>query len=873
VNCVRHDALRKALGARALFIMGDPGMGKTSVLLAAGKLHDGPVLRVACQRIAQEAQLEPILALLRLARRVRGDGRLHNNVAERERILELRVALEVLTQNEQPLVQIDDFQWGDDSTREAVPYLIERLADYPICWHVAARTGYQSVNSAVHRLKVSGLAEDLTLQPLGESDILKIVDQCEPSLDRRARNAVVARAAGNPLYAQLLTRSSAAGAFDIASLARDHVSDLPQGVLTIAAALAIIDKPLDLYAICEITHQSLTGVQEACALLSARGLAQWHDAGIMIRHHVLAEAIVRECDSVDLEKIHASAADFVEEGERRAQHLIAAKRYNEARQLLAQLGWRNLENEEWASAARCFANAIAIESHGSQPLLMQPQSLLAALRLLRRIITDKSAPYDEVDGWMTLGDEVQARLELARIRGFLLSSSNLDSGHRARLTSLADADVKPAIAAELLYEVIRASHRQLDDDGAKVALRRLQSLTPAITSTLDRCKSEARIALYAAVYDDWDAGISAYGESIQQAATLKAQDIVLRVVQDSLSVFSQMRRSEEGLRWGKFARELKRGSPLRRALLDRSYCMLLSVAGRYQEAMSIITDASKTLLSLPSKSEHEATFAQQILLATELGLIKRARGLISECEAMGASGGMAKLIIGYFYEQHGDQEKARAALDADFESPLRALPFNVAAACLALARIALRTSDERLMERTLRRLRRFAGKGIVQDAWVKWGEGYGLLLCGRSQEALTLFEQARQAPLAVMGRLRIQYEIARITRRSGDFIEVIDGFRALGADFMAERAIAAARQMNLILGGRYLPTRKATSFTDHQRAIALMVSEGKTNAEIAGALSISKRTAEHHVDQIRNKLGVRSRVEIAMAVASGEAFR
>lgn len=71
-----------------------------------------------------------------------------------------------------------------------------------------------------------------------------------------------------------------------------------------------------------------------------------------------------------------------------------------------------------------------------------------------------------------------------------------------------------------------------------------------------------------------------------------------------------------------------------------------------------------------------------------------------------------------------------------------------------------------------------------------------------------------------------------------------------------------------------MPTRKAKpSFTDHQRAIALMVSEGKTNAEIAATLSISKRTAEHHVDQIRNKLGVRSRVEIAMAVASGEAFR
>jgi len=870
---VRDDVLRKALGARALFVLGDPGMGKTSVLLAAAKLYDGPVLRVACQRIAQQTQLEPILALLRFARRAGGDGRLHNNAAERERILELRLALEILTQNAQPLVQIDDFQWADESTRDAVPYLIERLADYPVCWHVAARTGYESVNSVAHRLDVNGLAERVILQPLPDSDIRKLVDEWEPSLDHHARNTVVARAAGNPLYAQLLTRSSAAGAFDIASLARDHVSDLPPDALTVAAALAVIDKPLDFYAICEITHLSPAVVREACGLLSARGLAQSQDTGMMIRHHVLAEAIVRECAGVDLERIHAGAAAVVEEGEGRAQHLLAAKRYDDARQSLAELGWRNLDNEEWSSAARCFASAMAIEVREAQPVLLQPHSLLAALRLLRRLITDKSAPHDEIDDWAMLGDEVRARLELARIRGFLLSSNNIDSDHRARLSSLADADVEPCIAAELLYEVILASHRQLDHDGAKDALRRLRSLAPALTSTVDRRKTEARIALYTAVYGEWEAGIRAYGESLQQLVMLKAHDVVLRVVQDSLSVFSQIRRPDEGLHWGTFARELRGVSPLRRALLDRSYCMLLSVAGRYQEAISIIAEASKTLLSLPSKSQHEATFAQHILLATELGLIERARALISECEAMGANGGMAELIIGYFHEQHGDQEKARAALDADFESPLRALPFNVAAACLALARIALRTNDRPLMERTLRRLGRFAGKGIVQDAWVKWGDGYGSLLYGRGQEALALFRQAKEAPLAAIGRLRIHYEIARITGQPEDFIEAIDGFRAIGADYMARRAVAAARQMHVSLAGRHSAARKAKpAFTDRQRAIALMISEGKTNAEIAAALSISKRTAEHHVDQIRNKLGVRSRVEIAMAVAGGGAF-
>jgi DNA-binding NarL/FixJ family response regulator len=42
-----------------------------------------------------------------------------------------------------------------------------------------------------------------------------------------------------------------------------------------------------------------------------------------------------------------------------------------------------------------------------------------------------------------------------------------------------------------------------------------------------------------------------------------------------------------------------------------------------------------------------------------------------------------------------------------------------------------------------------------------------------------------------------------------------------------------------------------------------LVAEGLTNKEIATRLFISQRTAEGHVDQICNKLGFNSRVQIA----------
>jgi non-specific serine/threonine protein kinase len=55
-----------------------------------------------------------------------------------------------------------------------------------------------------------------------------------------------------------------------------------------------------------------------------------------------------------------------------------------------------------------------------------------------------------------------------------------------------------------------------------------------------------------------------------------------------------------------------------------------------------------------------------------------------------------------------------------------------------------------------------------------------------------------------------------------------------------------------------------------EREVAKMVAAGMTNREIAQRLFIAERTAEGHVERIRNKLGVRSRTEVATwAVAHG----
>jgi DNA-binding CsgD family transcriptional regulator/sugar lactone lactonase YvrE len=60
-----------------------------------------------------------------------------------------------------------------------------------------------------------------------------------------------------------------------------------------------------------------------------------------------------------------------------------------------------------------------------------------------------------------------------------------------------------------------------------------------------------------------------------------------------------------------------------------------------------------------------------------------------------------------------------------------------------------------------------------------------------------------------------------------------------------------------------VPTRQESTLTPREQEVAALVAEGLTNRQIAERLFISERTAEHHVEQIRSKLGFHSRAQVA----------
>jgi DNA-binding CsgD family transcriptional regulator len=142
---------------------------------------------------------------------------------------------------------------------------------------------------------------------------------------------------------------------------------------------------------------------------------------------------------------------------------------------------------------------------------------------------------------------------------------------------------------------------------------------------------------------------------------------------------------------------------------------------------------------------------------------------------------------------------------------------------------------------------------------------------GEVQGALEMLGQAVAEHAAVgdpFGVARAQLALGAVRRRARQksparaaTMAALEGFEALGAICWAERARSELGQ----IGGR---TRQV-GLTAAELRVASLVSEGRTNREIAAALFLSERTVASHLTHIYAKLGVRSRTELAGRVRSG----
>lgn len=88
-------------------------------------------------------------------------------------------------------------------------------------------------------------------------------------------------------------------------------------------------------------------------------------------------------------------------------------------------------------------------------------------------------------------------------------------------------------------------------------------------------------------------------------------------------------------------------------------------------------------------------------------------------------------------------------------------------------------------------------------------------------------------------------------------------------ELMAVRAFAERARVELAATGERARTRRMESASDlsaRELQIAYLAADGLTNREIGSQLFISPNTAAHHLRTVFQKLGVRSRTQLAKAI-------
>ena len=329
---------------RALAIVGEPGIGKTTLWQAAVEHARGQGARVLMARPTEsEARLafagladllaevpDELFARLPEPQRVGLDAALLRAASARPpqpRVVGagFLTLLRALSGKSELVCAIDDLQWLDASSAAVVEFALRRLGEEPVRGVVSVRT------TELARAPILALARDrqveyVELGPLTVAALHRVLSQELGSTFPRPTLVRIAQAAGgNPLYAIEIARElnrrgkhdSSGGVpvpQDFDALVRARVRALPveaRDALLRAATLAQPDTET-------IDPLELAPAEEA-GLVRVEG-----DGRIEFVHPLFASAVYSAAPAARIREAHGAVAALARDPEERARHLALA---------------------------------------------------------------------------------------------------------------------------------------------------------------------------------------------------------------------------------------------------------------------------------------------------------------------------------------------------------------------------------------------------------------------------------------------------------------------------------------------------------------------------------------------------------------------
>jgi DNA-binding CsgD family transcriptional regulator/tetratricopeptide (TPR) repeat protein len=284
---------------RPAVVVGEAGIGKTTVLRAAARVSSRPVAEGGALSTLAWMQYLPLERALGAP--LRGDR--------------TAVAAAVEQGVGSGILLLDDLQWAHPATLDIVAQLSGRVGLLG-----GVRRGEPASDAAVDRLRDAGFVE-VPLAPLDPGACAQLVRRLRPDLPEPALRRVIARTGGNPLLLEELTATG---------------EPSPSLRLAIAARLRQLDATgRDTFAMIALAGRPMADddLDEAgVKSLLAADLVVRVPSGVAVRHTLLAEVVVEQIPEDDLRALHLRLAEVAHDDGQAARHLQLA---GEARRAFA----------------------------------------------------------------------------------------------------------------------------------------------------------------------------------------------------------------------------------------------------------------------------------------------------------------------------------------------------------------------------------------------------------------------------------------------------------------------------------------------------------------------------------------------------------
>ncbi|WP_168200953.1 helix-turn-helix transcriptional regulator [Allokutzneria sp. NRRL B-24872] len=862
---------------RSLVLRGEAGIGKTTLLDYAKSVAGGMrVLRVV--GIESEADVAYAALHLLFMRDLDRVDALPSAQAEAlraafggssapvERGLTGAATLSLLSEisTERPLLcLLDDAQWFDQSSIDALVFAARRLHADPVALVFAARDGE-------HAFPVLGV-DSVTLPRLGTADAARIAT-AEAALPSYVTHRIVTEAEGNPLAVVELaahaadapavpapiTPLSAAGRLE--EHFRRQVRELAEPTRTVLL-LAAADHGSDLPTLVSAAEELDGGTVDFEPAERGR-LVSVTAEGVVFRHPLIRSAVYQEAPFAHRIAAHralARALSDPRDADRRAWHVAAAAGGPDdaAADGLEQVARRATGRGAAAAAARALDRAAQLTtSPGTRG---------------RRLVAAARAAYDagQLDravALATAGTELtDAPTDVAEA-GWVRAQVAYEHASPAEATRLAlDAAepvlvTEPGLAVSILTEATWCARDTADQALLRRCAERLRAIPSGPTPVIDGLVGFAELLcgdVATAVEPMRGAFRTARGDSLE---SLNAGFIGLLIGEDEsavalLDAHVRRLRGRGALGWLPYAQE-----PLALAQM---------VTGRIRDADGNVEEAIALAGELGQRFQAVVLSAVSAWLAAVRGDGARAERLaatvLDDSRRHGMAVAQATWALGLIDLMGGDPERALDRFEGVCEGApgrdvtVRAVPDHVEA--------AVRAGNTARAHRFLPVLADWARCTRSPVAAALLLRCQGLLDDGDG--AQRLFEES----LAIEGcgqydrartRLLFGTWLRRHRRRSAareQLFEAHEVFDRIGAHGWLPRVRAELTALGEAAPGEPAPGG-GDGLTPQELQVVRRAAKGMSNREIAAELFLSPRTVGHHLYKAYPKLRVRRRAEL-----------